>query len=47
MPEERYRHPRLGFAISLPDGWRISSEVPPVLVAPGAERRAFTPNVLV
>ena len=47
MPEERYRHPQLDFSISLPDGWRVANEVSPMLVAPGAERRAFAPNVLV
>jgi hypothetical protein len=44
---ERYRHPELGFELTVPDGWRVLTDVPPVVLGPGAERRAFAPNVVI
>jgi hypothetical protein len=43
----RYDHPLLAFALELPDGWRVLSEVPPTFVAPDVADRRFAPNIVV
>jgi hypothetical protein len=41
-----YTHPLLGFALDLPNGWRLVADVPPTFIAPEAHKR-FVPTLVV
>jgi hypothetical protein len=47
MTEAVFRHPLLGFTVTLPDGWEVAGDVPPVFMPPRARERSFAPNVTV